>query len=334
MKPLLCFFLLLSLSINALGQQGSKLSEPTDAAGYVTLFNRAVEFYKTGNPERAIEAFWLTLKYNPNDFEAYFYLAQAYRQVNRKDEEIASYQKAIIEYRRAIKLNPQNALLQSGLCSALLEVGRYWESNEPCRQAIRLEPKDPAHYLKFGMFHEGLSNYEGAAQAYQLAIALQPNFVEARRRLALAYYRLGSFSEAVAALKVTAQLEPTNERVQRDIAEISVYLRQLSESDIINTNDGRSLHNLAGALRLLDYNLEAVVLYKRALQRQPNNAQLHCDLGLTYYILGQYREAIKEYARAVAIEPGSLEARNKLNWINQYLGRKHTPTELSRKSHR
>lgn len=332
-KPLICFSLLLFLSVNALGQQVKQLSEPTDAAGYISLFNRGVEFYKSGNLELAIEAFQLTVKYNPNDFDAYFYLAQAYHQANQKEEEIASYQKAIVEYRRAIKLIPQNASLQSKLCSALMKVGRYWEANEPCKQAIRLEPKDPAHYLKFGLFHEGLDNYEGAAKAYELAINLKPAFVAARRQLARAYYKLGRFQEAVATLKTAVQLEPANEAFQNTLAEISADIRRLWESNNLS-QDGRLLYNLAGAFRLLDQHREAVTLYKRALLKEPNNVQIHCDLGLTYYILGRYRDAVKEYERAVALDPGAIEARNKLNWINQYLGRKHAPIELSRKSHR
>jgi tetratricopeptide (TPR) repeat protein len=329
----LCVIWLVLIPATVSGQRPIQPTEPQDAMAYVSLFNSAVESYRIGKPEQAIQAFQLTLKYNPNDFDAYSYLAEAYRQTHQRDEEIASYQNAIVAYRRAIALTPANVALQSKLCSALLEVGRYWEANDPCRQAIKLEPRNPSHYMKFGMYHEGLKNYENAARAYLLAVDLKPDFVEARHRLGFVYYKLGHYKEAVAALKLAELLEPSNAAVQSTLATVAAGLRRMWESDNSSKN-GQSLQSLADAFRLLDHHREAVTLYKRALLRGANNVQLHCDLGLTYYILGRYPEAIKEYESAVAIDAGTIEARDKLNWINHFLGRKRSPIELSRKSHK
>jgi tetratricopeptide (TPR) repeat protein len=166
-----------------------------------------------------------------------------------------------------------------------------------------------------------------------LAIDLRPGFVEARRRLGSVYYKLGHYKEAVAALKVAELLEPSNAAVQSALAEVSADLTRMWESDNFSKN-GQSLHSLADAFRLLDHHRVAVILYKLVLLREANNVQVHCDLGLTYYILGRYSEAIKEYESAITIDPGSIEARDKVNWINQFLGRKRSPIELSRRTHK
>ena len=47
---------------------------------------------------------------------------------------------------------------------------------------------------------------------------------------------------------------------------------------------------------------------EQALQIQPDNAQAHNDLGLTYGKSGKHREAIKAFKEAILLKPDHAEA--------------------------
>ncbi len=58
---------------------------------------------------------------------------------------------------------------------------------------------------------------------------------------------------------------------------------------------------------------EAIEQYERATAADPGNAELFMDLGSAYYIAHRWDEAIKAFERAVALNPG-------LGHAHYYLG--------------
>lgn len=68
---------------------------------------------------------------------------------------------------------------------------------------------------------------------------------------------------------------------------------------------GNALH----ALGLLD---QAIVLYKRAVERDPNLADAHCNMGATYKEIGWLKEAVAAYEGALRADPNHALAQSNL----------------------
>ena len=57
---------------------------------------------------------------------------------------------------------------------------------------------------------------------------------------------------------------------------------------------------------------EAINQYNVALNIEPDDAEIHCNLGNAYFALGKTDRAANEYRRAIAIDPGFVKTRENL----------------------
>ena len=107
-------------------------------------------------------------------------------------------EQSIIEYERALKLNPNDAGLLVQSIESLVYVGRAQEAVEHAKNAIRLNPYHPDWYLwNLGWAQYFTEDYE-AALASLMKMNKMPNL--ARRTLAAVYVRLGRLEEAQAVI--------------------------------------------------------------------------------------------------------------------------------------
>ena len=68
---------------------------------------------------------------------------------------------------------------------------------EHFEKAVRALPKNPrAHYL-YGFFLESIEQTDGATERYEEAIALRPEYLDARSRLAATFFRQHQWAKAV-----------------------------------------------------------------------------------------------------------------------------------------
>jgi tetratricopeptide (TPR) repeat protein len=63
-----------------------------------------------------------------------------------------------------------------------------------------------------------------------------------------------------------------------------------------------------------DYN-EAIKQFQKALKLNPEKAEIHYNLGLTYQAKGLFDKAIEEYRKALELNPEDAEAHNNLGII-------------------
>jgi Tfp pilus assembly protein PilF len=65
---------------------------------------------------------------------------------------------------------------------------------------------------------------------------------------------------------------------------------------------------------------EAVKHYSEALRINPEDAEVHNNLGVTLYAEGRYQEAMHHYSEAVRIKPGYADARRNLTTLQRFMG--------------
>src|SRR5579872_2810475 len=115
-------------------------------------------------------------------------------------------------------------------------------------------------------------DFEGAAEAFEQAVTLDPNDARARYNLALAQQYLDEPTLAISGYRRAIDLDP-----------------QLIDAYI-------NLGNLYGEIGMHEESLET---FQQALEMDPENVDLYANIGDAYRSLNMYQDAIQAYRSSV-----------------------------------
>jgi tetratricopeptide (TPR) repeat protein len=120
------------------------------------------------------------------------------------------YEKAILEFNKALRLNPYYALAYRNRAVTFLRIGAALpQGSRPYFQqaiadysvAILLDPKDADAYRERGLVHARIGDPDKAIADYTQAIKIKPDFAEAYRGRSKAHRDKGDIDRAVADLE-------------------------------------------------------------------------------------------------------------------------------------
>lgn len=153
-------------------------------------------------------------------------------------------------------------------------------------------PPDPRLQRALGAHQRG--EYDAAEQDYRAVLATEPRQPDALHYLGLLLHQRGKSGEALPLMQQALVLVPANHLYH---------------------------NNLAGVLEQLGRRAEAERGYREAVRLKPDYAQGYINLGLMQAARGDHRQALVEFDRALAVDPGSYAA---------WYGRGEALQELSR----
>jgi tetratricopeptide (TPR) repeat protein len=99
-------------------------------------------------------------------------------------ERQGKWPEAIAEYRKAIELNPKNALLHANLGWALTQLARWNDAMLEYQKAIGLDSKSTLAHYRIGYTLTMKGDIQGALAAYQKTLAIDPEHIETLNNLA------------------------------------------------------------------------------------------------------------------------------------------------------
>jgi tetratricopeptide (TPR) repeat protein len=149
-------------------------------------------------------------------------------------------------------------------------------------------------YFDKGINSYKLGNYEESSKAFEQAIRLNPNFIEAYALLAAAYGLLGKYEESIKASKEAIRLKP----------------------DLLP-----AYNSLGGAYLQLHLYKEAIETYKHALVLKPDFIEAYVGLGAAYASQGLYRDSLDVAEQAIRFRPDYADAYRTLGVAYDGLGR-------------
>ena len=248
------------------------------------------------------------------------------------------YANALSCFEQAIDLNPDFA-------QAWFQIGR-------CRSELvqrQIENTDEYSYAD-----EMFECYQGAVEAYQKAIELQPDYADARSSLAELFFDFGErqseevewpshYIQAIEWYKQAAEVDNDWVTAYHQIGEVySLLMENCADYEI------RDQINFDGTLGIAEARIET---YQQLIKIQPDDARAYYELGEAYTrwidpfitmaenygnetsdeikamkqdkhpeIQGVLRSAIKAYRTAVRIQPNYREAYNELAEACQRIG--------------
>jgi len=211
-------------------------------------------------------------------------------------------------FERARALHPREVRFAFLHGKALAGLDRFDEAVPAFQAAIKLEPNIADTYLALGQAQRKLKQFEDAQDTYRKLLRLQSNNVDGHIALSSVLAEMGQFAEAETALR-RALLHVKDKRTE---AVIQNNLAILLSSQNRHAEALESLEHtqaLAPDLPELDqrridrlYQLgryeDCVGLYRKLLDRNPADVQLHKAYNSLLYRLGRMDEFLTSYDRA------------------------------------
>jgi tetratricopeptide (TPR) repeat protein len=196
------------------------------------------------------------------------------------------YDAAIAAFSRRVDLVPNNADAHQELGEMYFRQSRHTEALAEFTVTLMLAPSRADAHAAIGQVHLRTGNYADAAAAARRAVALDPSHKEARYVLATALVRLGQVDEGKRELEVYQRLQRDATAAQSRRLEVDGLRRDASLS-IVNGEYEKGIE-----------------LLRRALERDPESASSHLDLGIALLKGGHAQEAVERLTAAAAREDG------------------------------
>ena len=275
-------------------------------------FKVAVAQYEAGQyPEAAKQLEKLVLQV-PDSFEVQELLGLVYAAESQHNRANAHLEKAV-------RLKPDSATARTNLANNLLRMDKLALAEQQFKKAAALAPREfePNHNL--GEFYVRSNKVTQAIPFLARAQRIDPSSYDNGYDLSLAYLLTGRLGEArqlihdLVKRKDTAELHDLLGEVEEkdgqfvtaaDEFEIAAHMEP-SENNIFDW----------GSELLIHQTLEpAIEVFRRGAERYPDSPRLAIGLGMAYYGLGKYDDAVKSLLRAADLNPSDPRCYPFLSW--------------------
>lgn len=265
------------------------------------------EMYRqAGNLDRAVEHGLKAVALAPNYPDAHNNLGIV--QFERSELDAAE-----AAYRHALKLKPDFAEVHNNLGN-LYRVREDSESSLRCyERAIELRPTYVEALANAGKAHMAQRQYDVAEKLFRRASDIRPDYMEALTGIASASHAQGNGNYALTLLSRMTTMYP-------DKVEPFILLSQLLQEDhklngalaaaeqalALDGADHRTRALMGRVKREMGQTAEAIEWFRKALEAQPDSAELLNQLGVSHMELGEMDEARACFEKAIAIAPEAL----------------------------
>ena len=159
---------------------------------------------------------------------------------------------------------------------SLLNAGEFNRVAELGQKLTQSQPSAAVPWALLAAAQAGLGKLEDAAAHYHTALALDPNFIEARFNLGLLYFQNRDWPAAIECFERVQHLQPKHPQVRM---------------------------RLANALHAANRLAEAANAYATAVSEIPNHAETRANYGSALMGLNRMAEALEHYDVAVRLDP-------------------------------
>ena len=172
-----------------------------------------------------------------------------------------------------------------------------------------------------------LARYDEALEAYDRALALQPNYAWAWSRKGRTLRLSGRLPEALACYDEALRIQPNNASawkgkgiVYEKLGEMDKALDCHRKANELDPQDAWNWANQSDILRGMGRLSDAQALLEKALSIDAEHAESWAKLGLVLRDLGQLAQALNAYQQSVSLKPTYAWAQNGLGIVLKMMG--------------
>ena len=258
--------------VNSDYAQGYRTAEEKNWAlppALALVFEEGVHAEKAGRLDEAEKVFLRVLAQGGNAAFVYNNLGIVY-------QERGEHQRAVEQFREAIRRRPDYVAPRILLGASLLALGRTQESLRELERAAKLQPEEPLARRELARAYEGAGDLRGVVEQYRILRQLAPKDPEWAYQLGRAYLKL-----AASCYQQLARVGPNSARAHQVAGEN---------------------YHVQGQLDL------ALQAFERAAQADPDLPGIHLQMAEIYFERGKMVEARQQVEQELAIVPESVTA--------------------------
>ena len=260
---------LVAATAHAAGRLEGWSRKAVHAGGAIVLAVLAVQTWSQAQIYRDETTFFEhILSFNPNARDARLNLADALVAEGRFNDSLTAA-------RIAIEQRPGHANTHHVLGRALAGLKRFEEAEDAFSKARELAPRDPSIAHNTGQMFREAGRYEDAIEKFREALEIQPDLAVANGAMGVALNALGRYEEALEATTAAMSQWP--------------HLQQSGD-----------LQQAAGyaAWKLNDLE-KAAHHFQMALEANPNDVEIHLDLGRVRLEQNRFEQGRRHLRRAL-----------------------------------
>ena len=278
---------------------------------FPALFNLGYFHYSRGEQLKAIPYLERAGQVAPQDFNTHYLLGVCYQTVERRDE-------ALLNWRKAVTINPRSSRLWQ-IMVVEYGKGRYFrEAAEAASAALELAPHDLNAYLLAIKAHQDAGTYPPALEIARRAVDRFPESARARFEFGFHLQKVGQTEAALKELATASGLDPGYEEPHYFLGEMLQQLGRYEEAlpplrRALSIRQDYTPARMALARSLIGLKRlpESLTELTEAARLDPRHPQPHLLLSQVYFRLGDEERARQEKELSLRLRrenPTVLEA--------------------------
>jgi tetratricopeptide (TPR) repeat protein len=144
------------------------------------------------------------------------------------------WDKAILEYEKALECNPDFAQAENNLGFVLYKKKDCKEAMVHYQRAIDLRPDYATALNNIGVIYYHFKEYKKAESFYRQAIKLNPDYAKAYLNLAACYFRQGRYWEATSQYLKAKKIDKEYVEERTDPQKLEAELKNAQKNDLEN----------------------------------------------------------------------------------------------------
>ncbi|KAI9292874.1 TPR-like protein [Neoconidiobolus thromboides FSU 785] len=276
----------------------------------IAALHRAREQYA-----KATEYFQRALNIENSNGEVWGALGHCYLMMDDLQKAYSAYQQAL--YHGTSQRDPK---LWYGIGILYDRYGSLEHAEEAFSAVMRMEPKfekGSEIYFRLGIIYKQQHKYELSLQCFRYILSSPPRpltDVDIWFQIGHVYEQQKDFNLAKEAYERVLSENPSHAKVLQQLGwlyhqsaapfedqdKAIVYLNKSIEAD---PNDPQTFYLLGRCFMAQSKYGRAYEAYQQAVYRDGKNAAFWCSIGVLYYQINQFRDALDAYSRAIRINP-------------------------------
>jgi Flp pilus assembly protein TadD len=168
----------------------------------------------------------------------------------------------------------------------------------------------PQDFVSVGQRKLKAKDYQGAINDFSLALASNPNDIDALAGRAEAYYWLHDFTAAIQDFDLVLERNPNNATFFfyrttscHTLKEYEKAIADYNEAIRLNPEYASAYNNRGNIYDYLEEYEKAIADYNEAIRLNPEDAIFYNNRGISYANLEEYEKAIADYNKAIRLNP-------------------------------
>ena len=272
------------------------------------IFLLAIENYKKGNDQKAIEQFKEIINLSPDNLNAYTNLGAIFFK-NKK------YDQSIEYYNRALKINPNHINSLNNIGVAFKEIGNLEKALKYLENIIELDEKNLSALNNIGLIHINLKNFEKSKKYFQKVLKKDPNYVDALNNMGIVYKNEKKYENSIKYYKKAIEVNPKYLNsyynlgcAYKDLKSYNEAIKYLNHTiEIFNNHEG-ALHALGSIYEEQGKYNKSLDYYNQIIKKNPNNKFALNNAGVALINKGEIKKAKINFKKSLKIDPTFIGA--------------------------